>query len=182
MDPTTLLIASTAMQAVGAIQQGNAAADNYRQQAAAADYNAAVSRNQAEAARIASTSEQTAQNRKARQMAGLQRAAAAQSGLGFTGSNLDVIERSETLAELDQLNLAYEGNLRANGFLAQADLDDFSARVSRKNASSAKQAGLFKSATSVVGGGFQYSRMSSPPKSVVRSPSMSLNGSYSVYG
>lgn len=154
-----LMIVATAMQAVGAIQQGNAATRNANAAAAASEYNATVSRNQAEAASIASTSQQIAQNRQARQVAGQQRAAVAQSGLGFTGSNRDVLEQSNTLAELDQLNLAYEGTLKQNGFMAQAELDDFQGRVQRSNASSARRAGYMKAATTVGMGAMQYNQM-----------------------
>ena len=154
-----LMIVATAMQAVGAIQQGNAAARNANAAAAASDYNAAVSRNQAQAASIASTSQQIAQNRQARQLAGQQRAAVAQSGLGFTGSNRDVIEQSNTLAELDQLNLAYEGALKAGGFMAQAEMDDYGARVQRSNATSARRAGYMGAATAIAGGAARYGYM-----------------------
>lgn len=154
-----LMIVATAMQAVGAIQAGNAAARQSNAAAAASEYNATVSRNQAASAAIASTSQQIAQNRQARQVAGQQRAAVAQSGLGFTGSNRDVIEQSNTLSELDQLNLAYEGTLKQNGFMAQAELDDFQARVQRSNASSARRAGYLKAATAVGMGAMQYGQM-----------------------
>lgn len=164
-DPATLfLAAATTMQAVGAIRQGNAAAASYKTQQQAAEYNAAVSRNQADLAGKVSSSEQNAQNRKARQVLGLQRAAAAQSGLGFSGTNQDMIERSGTLAELDQLNLAYEGATRARGFMGQADLDEFNARVAGVNARSAKRAGYFGAATAVANAGYQYSKQ---PRSTV---------------
>lgn len=169
-----------AVQAVGAIQQASAAASNANSQASMSDYNAQVSRNNADAALKSSTSQQLAQNRQARQQLGVQRAAAAQSGLGFTGSNRDIIDRSETLAELDQLNLAYEGQLKASGFLAQAGADEYGAKVYRRNAASAGTAGLL-GAASAIGGGL-YRMGGASTKSVVPAPNMSLNGSYSVYG
>lgn len=52
-----------------------------------------------------------AMRRSARQALGAQRAAIAQSGTGFSGSNLDIMKQSTANAELDALNLRYAGQL-----------------------------------------------------------------------
>jgi hypothetical protein len=184
MEPMSwMAIASTAVQAMGAIHQGNAAAASANAQAATADYNATVSRQQADSALGESSAAQMAQNRKWRQIAGKQRAAAAQSGVGFGGSNADILEQSETLAELDQLTLAYEGTMRARAFNSQGQLDEFSGGVYRNNARNQRTAGFLNAGAAV---GNLFASNASPakitPKSVVPAPSMSLNGSYSVYG
>jgi hypothetical protein len=141
-DPFTwITIASAAVGAVGAIQQGNAASASAKSQAHAADYNAAVSRNQAQQSLQVSAAEQLALSRKQRQFFGMQRAAIAQSGTGFGGSNADILEQSGTLAELELLNIAYEGDLRSKGFMAQSTLDTFQAGAARRNASAARTAG-----------------------------------------
>lgn len=49
--------------------------------------------------------------RSARQALGAQRAAIAQSGTGFSGSNLDIMKQSTANAELDALNLRYAGQI-----------------------------------------------------------------------
>lgn len=145
-----------ATQVVGAISQGNAAAARENASAQASLYNAQVSRQQADQALKVSTADQIAQQRKTAQMLGVARASIAQSGLGFTGSNADVLDRSATLSELDQLNIAYEGATRARGYLAQSDLDEFQARIASENATSARRAGLVGAATAVGKIGFDY--------------------------
>lgn len=52
-----------------------------------------------------------AMRRSARQVLGAQRAATAQSGTGFGGSNNDIMKKSTANAELDALNLRYAGQL-----------------------------------------------------------------------
>jgi len=183
MEPTTMILLSTAMQAVGTLISGGAEARNQENAAAMADYNAQVSRNQATQALQVSTAEQIAQQRKTRQVMGMQRAATAESGLGFGGTNADLLERTGTLSELDQLNIAYSGAVRSQGFLAQADLDSFNASVARKNASAARTMSLFKAAGSVIGGANSFRSMSPGVGSAGRGSggtSMSLFGNYGM--
>lgn len=159
-DPITwITIASTAVSAIGAIQQGNAASASYKAQAQAQEYNAQVARNQAQSSLSVSTAQQLALNRRQRQFAGEQRAAVAQSGTGFGGSNADVLGQSGTLAELDLLNVAYEGQLRSQGFQSEAGLQNYSAGVSRNNAKSATTAGYLGAAGAIgQGAGMTYRR------------------------
>jgi hypothetical protein len=152
-DPVTwVAIISAAVGAVGAISQGQAAAKSAKSQAQAADYNAKLAEGQAETARRISTQEQLAHSRRTNQIQGMQRAAVAQSGTGFEGSNDDILDQSATLAELEGLNIAYNGNLRAQGFTSQSALDTYQAGVSRSNASSAQTAGYLNAASAVIGG------------------------------
>lgn len=144
-----MAIVSTAMQALGAISSAGQASANYKAQAQASAYNAAVSRNNAQAALQESSAAQVVQQRRARQMAGYGRAAAAQAGAGFGGSAGDILDHSSLLAELDTLNIAYEGQLRAGGLFAQASLDDYYGGVARTNARSARTAGYFGAATAL---------------------------------
>lgn len=149
-----LLIASTAVQAIGAISSGNSQSGAYQSQAAASRYNAQVSRDQAEQALGVSSSQQRQLRREARQLAGRQRAAAAQSGVGFGGSNADMLEKTETLSELDVLNVAYEGALRAHGYSTQAQLDEFNAVTYDRQAKGAKRAGYLGAASAIATGGY----------------------------
>lgn len=141
--------AGAAFQAVGAIQSANAQAAALGSQAASAKYNAGVSLEQAEQALTVNTMEQIRLQREQRQFLGRQRAMAAQAGVGKGGSTKDVLERSETLAELDLLNLAYEGTLRARGYTTQAELDRFNARAYANQIGPTKRAGML----SAVGSG-----------------------------
>lgn len=150
---TVMTVASTAFQVLGALSSAGQASANYKAQAQASEYNAAVARNNAQAARQESTAAQIAQQRRGRQILGAQRAATSQSGVGFGGSSGDLLEQSGTFAELDALNLAYEGEVRASGFMAQSDLDSYYARVSKTNASSARTSGYLGAASALATGG-----------------------------
>lgn len=174
-----LLAGAVGLQAIGAVSQANSNAAALGGQAQAADYNAAVSRQQAGQALSVSTANQIEQNRKARRVLGMQRAGAAQAGVGMGGSTGDLLERSETLAELDQLNLAYEGMLKARSFTTQAELDTFNASAYRAQAKSVKRAGILGAAGAVALGGYEFSKMKTPtPKSTVRMSSTPFAGSY----
>lgn len=143
---------SVAFSVMGAISQANTARQNAKAQQNAANYNAEVSRQQAQSALQVSTAQQLAQNRRARQIAGAGRAAVAQSGTGFGGSNQDVLDQSGTYAELDQLNLAYEGSMRARGWQSQAELDAYQGRVAGANAKRATAAGILGAGSAIAGG------------------------------
>jgi hypothetical protein len=122
------MIAASAMQAVGAIQQGKSAQAQARANATAANYNANLRTMEAGIARQNAGRREEQQRRAARQILGKQRAAIAQSGTLMTGSNIDITEQSEFNAELDALNIRYEGDLRSYGLLAQAEQDRYAAR------------------------------------------------------
>lgn len=149
-------IASTAFQVIGAISDANSRSDAYESQAEWNRYNATISRQNADAARQQSAAQQGQQNRRARQLMGEQRAAAAQSGTGLTGSNLDLLDQSATLAELDMLNIAYEGEMRARGHLINAQGEDYSASANKGNARNARRAGLFNAGRSLLSGAASY--------------------------
>ena len=137
-------------------------------QAAASRYNAQVSRDQAQQALGVSTAQQLQLRREARQLAGRQRAAAAQSGVGSGGSTADIMERTETLSELDALNVAYEGALRAHGYSTQAQLDEFNASAYDRQAKATKRAGLFNAFGNVASGAYAMSGAFGGGKTTVR--------------
>lgn len=135
---------------MGAISKARTERRNYEAQASALEYNAEVSRQQAGSALSESAAAQLAQNRQARAVMARSRAAGVQAGIGTGGSLSDVLGQSETLAELDRLNIAYEGTMKARGFLTQADLDTFNAGRARANAKSATRQGYFSAVTSAL--------------------------------
>lgn len=145
MDPVTMMIAATAVQAVGAIQQGNAAKG-------AADYNASVLEQNAAIERQQAGAREEAKRREARQVLGAQRAAFAQSGGGMGGSAADVMRQSGMNAELDALTLRYEGDLRARGLQAEAASERFAGKQ-------AQTQGYFQAAGSILGGAGKYGEM-----------------------
>ncbi len=152
MEMGVMQIASMAFSVMGAISDANSKSQAYESQAEWNQYNAAIQRQNAGAALQQSASEQARQNRQARRVMGEQRAAVAQSGTGFGGSNADLLDQSATLAELDMLNIAYEGQMRARGHEIQAQGEDYSRKVNRRNAGNAKTAGIFSAGRSLLTG------------------------------
>jgi len=174
---TALTIASSAIGAVGAIQQGNAQAAAMQAQANAATYNAQVADMNAKIedrrARDALERGQEEEQRlrlQAAQLQGRQRAAMAANGvdLGF-GSPLDTILDTAVMAERDALrvrraaaNEAYDFDMRATNMRADANLGRMNAASSRAGASAARTAGYLNAAGTVLGGAgdaVRYNRM-----------------------
>jgi len=153
-DPVSasLMIAASAMQAVGAIQQGKMAAAQGQAQMNAANYNARMKEIEAGITREQSNAREEQQRRQAREVLGRQRAAVAQASIGFGGSALDIMEESATLAELDALTIRYEGDLKAKGLLAEAEFDKYSGQVSMAMGKAAKKASYVSAAASILQG------------------------------
>lgn len=147
-----LPIISTAFSVIGAISDSNSRADAHENEAAWRDYNATIERQNADISLQQSAAQQEQQHRNARRILGEQRAGIAQSGTGFGGSNLDIMDQSETLAELDMLNIAYEGQMRARGYNIQAQGHEWSAGVERSNARNIRRAGVFSAGRSLLTG------------------------------
>ena len=150
MDPVsaTLLIASTAATAAGSIAQGNAAA-------AAANANATVSAQNRDIALQQAGAREDAQRRRAHYALGSQAAAIAESGVDpGSGSAARAIAESATNAELDALNVRYEGLMQARGYDTQAMFE-------RARAKQARNAGYYGAVTSILGGASKAYGMSS---------------------
>lgn len=120
-----VLIAATAMQAIGQLQQGQAAN-------ATAKYNATILEQNAQVERQQANAREEQQRRQAGQILGQQRAAFAQAGGGMGGSALDVATQSGRDAELDALTLRYEGGLRARGLESEASMERFAGKQALK--------------------------------------------------
>lgn len=147
-----LPIAMAAVQAIGTLSQSRAQADTARAQAQALDYNAAVARQNAQIATEQTVQREQTQRRQARAVMGRQAAALAQSGVGLSGSALDVADQSGLFAELDALNIRYEGALQSRGYLAQSSADEFQAGRYREQAKSHRTAGLLGAGASLLAG------------------------------
>lgn len=149
-------LASTAMQALGQIQQGQAAN-------AAAKYNASILEQNARVERQQAMQREEQQRRQAGQILGQQRAAYAQAGGGMGGSALDVATQSGRDAELDALTLRYEGELRARGLETSAAMERFAGQQARTH-------GYMSSAGTILGGVGDY--MSSSANAKARSATL----------
>ena len=151
-----LIAASAAMSAVGAIQQGQAAAAQGRAQQQAQQYNAIVKQQNAALARQQAGAREEQQRRGARQVLGQQRAALAQAGIGMGGSALDIEEQSAVRAELDALSIAYEGDLQASGLLAAAQQDIYMGEVAKARGDNERTASYVSAGASILSGAASY--------------------------
>jgi hypothetical protein len=151
-DPVTLMLIAGATQAVGAIAQGNAQAAQYDAQAAAANYNANITREQASATAQQTAAREDLQRKQARQVFGRQIAAGAESGVSLTtGSAADVFRSSLYDAEMDALNIRYEGEMNRIGLLNQASLSDWEGKVAKVNSKTAQRTGYLNAAVALTG-------------------------------
>lgn len=147
-----MMAASTAVAAYGAYQSGKATEASYEAQANADKYNAEIERQNAAAARQQAGAREEAQRRQARQFLGEKRAALSQAGIGLSGSAADVYAQSAANAELDALNIRYEGEMQGRGLMAQSELSTYQGKANRMNAASAKRAGYLDAATTALSG------------------------------
>jgi hypothetical protein len=105
---------------------------------------AKVAQNNASAAAQQSAANEDAQRRRNREFLARQRAAIGEAGIGFGGTTAKVQEQSAVEAELDALNIRYDGTLRRQGFMADAQM----ARARKKTVI---RAGLMKAAGGLLG-------------------------------
>lgn len=158
-DPISMLmIASTAVSAVGAIAQGGAQAASQESAANAANYNAAVASQNADTALQAANANEDAQRRKSAVEMGHTRAALAESGIGLdSGTATDLTEQSALNAELDALNIRYSGQQQANAYKSQSALDLQQAEQDKANASASMTSGYLTAGASALSGFGKYS-------------------------
>lgn len=147
-----VMMASTVMQAMGAISEGNAAAAQAKAQGRALEANAQIQRDNARQASREASAAEDSQRRQARQVLGKQRASIAEAGIGFTGSSLDIVNQSTLNAELDALNIRYEGEMRRRGLINDANFTQFEADQSFAAAKQYKRAGYMKAAATIMDG------------------------------
>lgn len=116
----TLLAASTAVSAIGAITNGQATASADKYNAQIATQNATSATDQASAAA-------EIQQEQSRRAIGSTTAAYGASGITMDGTPLDVLANSASTAERDRQTILYKGQLQAAGYTDQAQLDRASA-------------------------------------------------------
>lgn len=125
--------------AYGAIQQGQAAR-------AAANFNAAVERNNAETSRQEALVASMQQERENRLRLGAIRAAQGKAGgTQASGSVLDVIGDAAAQGELQRQRIIYAGEQKARGYDASAILDTMQGKQAEK-------AGYLRAGTELLGG------------------------------
>lgn len=154
--PIAVMVASAAISAVGAISAAHAQSNSFKSQQDAANYNATVEKQNADAAMGAASANERAQRMQNDQQMGMERARIGESGGGFTGTNVGVLAQNGANLELGALNTRYQGTMQARGLLAQSTLDQFQGEVAGQNASSAQTAGYFNAASSALSSASNY--------------------------
>ncbi len=109
--PVALLAAATALQAVGAIQQGQATKEQADFNAAIAERNAQISEQEADLARRGAAFEEAQLKRNLAHLRGAQAAAVGASGLSLEGSPLHIMAETAAEAELDALAIRFAGTV-----------------------------------------------------------------------
>lgn len=141
-----------AINAYGTLLAGEIQAAGYRAAARADEFNAAVSRQRGEMSRLIYGQREEQVRRGTRQQLGQQNAQIAESRLG---GNEDLERQNAILAELDALNVRYEGELEFYGHEAEARLSEFSAGANRSLAKASRRAARIGAAGDLLGGGAQ---------------------------
>lgn len=149
---TILSVVSGVVGAIGAIQQGNAAA-------ASAEYNAKVDqRNQViedqnrGLALQQASAEADDKRRETRRLLSSMRASYGASGIELAGSPLDVLEDTAIESELDASRIEFQGRVRnREGAIKFLQLGE-SANLSRTQGKTAKSAATIGAVGSLVGG------------------------------
>ncbi len=148
-----MMIAAAAVQAVGAISQGNAAGDAADADARGMEYNAAGDRARAtQAGRMASIQED-AQRRQARATIGEQLAGSAAAGAGV---NSDLLRQSIFDSESDSRAIRYEGEIKRAGLNDQATMGMYNASNRRAQGDAARTSGYLNAAGSLLSAGSKY--------------------------
>ncbi len=137
-DPVTWYWIGTAVSA------GTAVASGVQQQRVMEADSETAAKNAEIAAQQASAAED-AQRRRGRSILARQRAAIAESGIGFGGSSERLQQDSAVQAELDALNVRYEGRLRGLGLQSEA-------RMARSRGRGAMAGGFLSAAGELLGG------------------------------
>lgn len=135
-----IMLAATAVSAISAVRQGQAAK-------AAADYNALINQQNAGIARSDAAAQAAQVDRENYLRLGSIRAAQGKSGgVAGEGSVLDVLGDVAAQGELEKQYALYQGEQRARGYGNTATLDTFSGR-------NAQTAGYLKAGTELLSGG-----------------------------
>lgn len=155
-----LMVASTALAAASAIQQGKVASANSQSQANISDYNAKVASNNATTARQQAGANEEAQRRQAAIQLGRQRAGTAQAGGGLDGTSGDLYAQSLQNVDLDAKNILYQGDLRGQGLDSESTLQTAGASQYRSNASTAISGSYLSAAGAAFSGAGNYYKTS----------------------
>jgi hypothetical protein len=153
----TIMAASAAVTAVGAVSAAQAQRQSFESQQQAAVYNATIQKQNADAAMAAASANELSQRRDNDVKLSFERGRMIESGGGLVGTNVGALDQSATNLELAALNTRYRGAVTAVGDMQQSTLDQYSASVAKSNASSANTAGYIGALGGALGSAANYS-------------------------
>lgn len=158
MDPISIgvLAAGTLLGAMSSISSAQTQAANYQAQANAQNYNAQLYQQQAQNTIAQANADANLQYNRSEQALGMQRAATAESGIGFDGTGGDLINQSAANAALDRENILYSGLINANSLNAQAAQSSYVADVAQSQIAPATAAGYMGAAGNLLSGTGSY--------------------------
>lgn len=143
----------TAVGVLGAIADMNSMAGQYKAESAFERRNAAIlgGRSLQIGAEGARNEEQL--RREARQQIGAQMAAAGEGAFNATGSAADSVRRSETLSELDALNIRHAAQSEARAYRNEAGAARMRSKLASKMAGRARLSGALRTVGIAAAGG-----------------------------
>lgn len=153
-EPTTILLAATAvLGAVGAVQQGQAAASASKYNAQVQNMNATLSERRAKDAIERGKTEEQRKRQEVGKIKGAQIAGMAANGVDLSfGSPLDTIVDTAVLGELDALTIRSNAHREAYDHRVDAVNKRAGAALSNSQASSALSGGYLAAAGTVLSG------------------------------
>lgn len=137
---------STGLTAIGQLNQGES-------EAQAAEYNAQVNDQNANASLTQSSALEGRQRILAKKQIGQARAAYGASGVQIEGTPEDVLGDSAAAAELDALTIRHAGEVRALSYRNEASLDRYRGRNSRLQGRIRAASTIFSALGGSAGGG-----------------------------
>lgn len=145
-------VAGTAMQVMGALQEGEETGRMYEYNAGRYGQMAGFARQKAGYTRQAGAANAEAQQRNANKAIGRIRGSIAASGITSDGSALDVLASSAASAELDRLNILHGAELQALSSEQEAMGYERSAELDRRRASYARESSWGKAGSALLTG------------------------------
>lgn len=143
----------TGVQAYSQYQQGKAASEQAKAEAAWHDYNAKIAKKEAEAERKVADFEATQHTRAAKQILARHRAFVGKSGVTMEGSPLLVAEDTAAQLAIEGANIRMAGERRIGAWKSKSILDTSKAYAARSSAKGLRQAGALKAGASILQGG-----------------------------
>ena len=176
-EPTTLLIASTAVATIGAGYNALQTSAQQRYQARVADQNAKLSAQAAQQEQQNTRDAALQHYRKVAQLQGEQRVAMAAGGLDVNfGNAADLTADTQMLAREDASRIYRQGAENVRGRDIEGSNYRSQAQASRQAASGALIGGAFEMAGTALGGASQYSRLKAQGFGAGRRNSFGVSG------